>query len=319
MVNQILDTRDIDQIYSPESENAQSGTAVMEALSTKANLQFKEIDNIDVTLFDGNSFKKPDIYTVLSTKVIESGAVDVTLSSGFNLWCDTEGIFKEGCHYLIDAHLTEDSGDGITHWRTNYFAEALDLEDKVNVEDIDQTYIPESPNAQSGKAVAEAISGKADKEEWVMIDSVKLEQDGFYSVTENVYTKEPLNLKKFMILVWHEAKAENTVGNSLWLHAKTPNSGGYKYALQSSSYKGNVQSTHRFDGELWYYWNIRAFAAQGHYVSPSNMAYSYLTVPYGCRGEFIEYREPITGFRVTFGTDGLLNAGTRIEVWGVNA
>lgn len=183
---------------------------------------------------------------------------------------------------------------------------------------VDQIFNPESENAQSGKAVAEAVSNKADNEEWEQINSITLEEDSIPIISTDM-NGNSFNLKKFMIIVWHEAKTENTVGNCIWLHANTPNSGGYKYALQSQSYKGNVQSTHRFDGELWYYWNIRAHAAQGHYAAPSNMAYAYLTVPYGCRYEFMEYREPITGFRVTFGTGGVLNAGTRIEVWGVRA
>lgn len=166
--------------------------------------------------------------------------------------------------------------------------------------------------------IKEVVANKADKEEWEKINSKTLEEDSIPIISTDM-NGNPFNLKKFMIIVWHEAKAENTASQSLWLHAITPNSGGYKYALQSQGYKGSVQSTHRFDGELWYYWNIRAFASQGLIAAPSAMAYAYLTVPYGCRYEFMEYREPITGFRVTFGISGVLNAGTRIEVWGVRA
>lgn len=42
---------------------------------------------------------------------------------------------------------------------------------------IDQTYSPESPNAQSGIAVAEAVSGKEDKKEWELLQEITTDAD----------------------------------------------------------------------------------------------------------------------------------------------
>lgn len=350
--NQVTSTKQdiidsIDQVYSPTSKNAQSGIAVAEALANASVGQFKYYENlldelvlekgyitpngsISGNATDNNWRYTPDYYevkqgTTFVYKVATYNAVGAITFYGAN-----KDLLAEYTQLVnnIETSYTVPEGSGIKYARfscryvnaetfaSQYIRGTIIGGARV---EVDQTYSPESTNAQSGIAVAEAVSGKADKEEWVLIDSATLEQDAPYSVTKNMHTNEPLSLKKFMILVWHEAKSGATNSSSIWLAASTKSSNSYKLALQSQGYSCGVQSTHRFDGEMWYYWNIRAHAAQGHYSSPSSMAYTYITVPYGCRDELKDYREPITGLRLTFGTAGNLNAGTRIEVWGVNA
>lgn len=41
---------------------------------------------------------------------------------------------------------------------------------------VDQTFDPTSPNAQSGKAVAEAVSGKEDKKQWTLLKEIAVEE-----------------------------------------------------------------------------------------------------------------------------------------------
>lgn len=336
-----------DQTYNPKSTNAQSGKAVAEALANASVGQFKYYENlldelvlekgyitpngsISGNATDNNWRYTPDYYEVKQGTTFVYKVATYNVVSAITFYGANKDLLAEYTQLVnnIETSYTVPEGSGIKYAR--FSCRYVDAETFASQYirgtiiggarvEVDQTYNPESSNAQSGIAVAEAVSGKADKEEWVLIDSATLEQDAPYSVTKNMHTNEPLSLKKFMILVWHEAKSGATNSSSIWLAASTKSSNGYKLALQSQGYSCGVQSTHRFDGEMWYYWNIRAHAAQGHYSSPSTMAYTYITVPYGCRDELKDYREPITGLRLTFGTAGNLNAGTRIEVWGVNA
>lgn len=61
----------------------------------------------------------------------------------------------------------------------------------------DQTYNPESENAQSGKAVAEAVSGKADVEQWELIETVTLAEE----VSQAMLVYEKLKKAKIYITI----------------------------------------------------------------------------------------------------------------------
>lgn len=88
-------------------------------------------------------------------------------------------------------------GDGHTKWNDLPFAPlpkgekgekgepggdyVLTEADKTEIADkakpfIDQTFLPTSLNAQSGKAVAEAVSGKEDKKKWELLKEITLEE-----------------------------------------------------------------------------------------------------------------------------------------------
>ena len=178
---------------------------------------------------------------------------------------------------------------------------------------IDQVYSSTSENAQSGKAVAEAV-----KEKWVEIADLILEEDSVVSITTDT-SGEAFSLKKFRILVFHEAKEGETEGQALWLSVTTETNNNYMLASQTVVYSIGTQSTHRLDGELLYNWNIIGFGMSGFNENAIFGNYFYRTLPYGCRPELKKQRTPITKIRLNYGISKPLNAGSKIKIWGVRA
>ena len=113
-----LNIPSVDQSYNPDSENAQSGKAVAEAVDGKQS-----------TLVSGTNIK-----TINGNSILGSG--NITIEGG--------------------------SGSSIT---------------------IDQTFDPDSENAQSGKAVAEAVEIKADKENFELIENITVNEEAIVSRT----------------------------------------------------------------------------------------------------------------------------------------
>jgi hypothetical protein len=64
----------------------------------------------------------------------------------------------------------------------------------------DQTYTPESTNAQSGIAVAEAVSGKADVENWEHIDTITIGEAVENITVDKEPNGTPYNFKKLFIM-----------------------------------------------------------------------------------------------------------------------
>lgn len=164
---------------------------------------------------------------------------------------------------------------------------------------IDQSYNPESENAQSGIAVAEAVSGKADKEEWELIADITLTEDAVVSFTD-------ISLKKFKVL----AQLTNVTSSTyLWLRLnsilaiQTDSS-----SAKTSSY--GIEAEHNFD------WQFLTCASTNAYVNNS-----IKSTPYGHRysGENIPY--PCT--KIELALDSAISAalptGTTIRLWGVRA
>ena len=116
----------VDQTYSPNSENAQSGKAVAEAVSDKQD-----------SLVSGTNIK-----TINNQSILGSG------------------------------NITIEGGSSIT---------------------VDQTFNPESQNAQSGKAVAEAVAPKLE-----LLGVYELQNDITYNILEDAsnYTKIMLYIDK---------------------------------------------------------------------------------------------------------------------------
>lgn len=174
--------------------------------------------------------------------------------------------------------------------------------------DIDQTYSPESENAQSGKAVAEAVSSKADKEEWELIDNITLEEDVLYSVTKNMYTNEPLNLKKFKVLVVLPQVSERV---SVWLKL---NNCLAMFTEQSTATA--INPSFSIEGDYTYDWQfITALNNSGagglgiRYSTPGGHRYA-TALPYPCTK--IE-------LALNAGMSTTLPIGTIIKLWGVRA
>ncbi len=143
-----------DQTYNPESENAQSGKAVAEAVSTKANLQIKEID-VEGAYTLTDFIEGAHIYELSEVYPIGDIMCELYFTNGLGIRVEPNKYpFTIGKKYLIETHLDDNGGDYII----DVIAEVIDLEDKVNLADIDQSYSPTSENPQSGIAVAEALA-----------------------------------------------------------------------------------------------------------------------------------------------------------------
>ncbi len=140
-----------------------------EAAEAKADLQFKEIEGGFSWFF---SFLENTQICLLYAIETESSLLrfsgsntDVNIITTVDL-----SEFKIGKKYLIT--VDED-------YNIRSIEEVVDLSDKVSVSDIDHSYNPESENAQSGKAVAEALATVGEKE-WQMLEDI--------SLTEAVYS-----------------------------------------------------------------------------------------------------------------------------------
>lgn len=126
---------------------------INEAISTKANLEFVNLEIEELAYVSG---LKEGAHIYELKEIIEagsSGAYELYFTDGTQLITSAHDSFKVGKKYLISTTLDPEKG-----YIFDIVAEVIDLKDKVNIEDIDQTYSPTSPNAQSGIAVAEALS-----------------------------------------------------------------------------------------------------------------------------------------------------------------
>lgn len=164
---------------------------------------------------------------------------------------------------------------------------------------IDQTYSPESENAQSGVAVAEAISSKADKEEWELINELTLTEDAVVSFTD-------ISLKKFKVLAQLKDVTSST---SLWLRLNS------RLAIQTdtssaktSSY--GIEAEHNFD------WRFLTCASTNAYTNNS-----IKSTPYGHRYSSENILYPCTKIELALdsGISAALPIGTTIRLWGVRA
>jgi hypothetical protein len=129
VVEKALGNLEVENEYDPTSTNAQSGIAVAQAVEDGARV------------FKGS---------LLSARPNQMGMYDAISTD--DIWSAKAGdIYINGytCYSILDVLEQSNNGKRIIYCGLNY---ANDIE-----------YNPESYNAQSGKAVAEAISGKMDK------------------------------------------------------------------------------------------------------------------------------------------------------------
>lgn len=140
----------VEQDYNPDSANAQSGKAVAEAVSTKADAN--------------NVYTKTQTVDLVTAK---TGNVNPTVL--------TVADFI-GQHYINTANGKVFECIDINHETSEYFW--LPISNPT----VDRVYNSTSTNAQSGIAVSEAVSPKADK---TYVD----EQLGGKADKENTYTK----------------------------------------------------------------------------------------------------------------------------------
>ena len=201
----------------------------------------------------------------------------------------------------------------------NYILTLEDKQEIANMVDVDTvtvdpTYSPTSENAQSGKAVAEAISGKADKDKWEIIHTTTLTQDGVVTITNDTNGK-PFELKKIYIRYTTPAIDGDSASTGIWLHTRfTTNAYEYKPFLQGVGFARNKTKHGSFEAEIKAYWYGESrCTGDGAYGKASTF-----DCPNGVRSEATNSTH-ITGIRLCENYSGAMPSGAFIEIWGVKA
>ena len=177
------------------------------------------------------------------------------------------------------------------------------------VPSVDKTYNPESGNAQSGKAVAEAVN-----KPWTLIEDITLSEP----TTSVTIPKEKLQFKEVRIEALIIANDTSTTsqslqisngGSTLWQGASNPKSTGKLYVVLDLYISPDNKVS--ADGTISAY-NYSAsgmsFNCVGYYMLNDNYAFSVI-------GDFTAVSGRNTLYINTGVTDGF-GIGTRIKVWG---
>lgn len=174
---------------------------------------------------------------------------------------------------------------------------------------VDKSYNPKSENAQSGIAVAEALSGVSGGNEiWENIADITLTEQAVINLTKDI-NENPISLKKFKILVELPAVTSATTIrlklNNIFIIATQPSSA----TASGPSY--GINAEHTFDWQF-------SFCVNNTNAYTNSQIYA---TPYGHR-----YAEKNTSFPCTSIVLALDNAftvglpsGAKIRIWGVKA
>ena len=168
--------------------------------------------------------------------------------------------------------------------------------------------------------MAEAVSSKADKEEWIQITDKTLEENAVFNVTTDM-KGDGFAVKKFIAVVVKPAVEGNTATGLLWVKAKNADNTSYTPFVGvegGKAYADNVPSMWRYEGEIKHAWQTSFRCGQEQTIN-TMYPYGEYVVKYGVRSEFRNSRSPVTAFQFTWGYSGALPAGTRVEIWGVRA
>lgn len=214
----------VDEQYNPNSKNAQSGTAVAEALSTKANLQLKTLDVTEYVVMT-DLLIGTHIYELQTLVVNPTGDYELTFTNGSSIITAPNEAFKEGNKYLISARMDNETG-----WVFDVVAEVVEF---------------------------------AVNEEWVQIADLTLEEDTPVYIDKDV-NGNPFNLKKFTVVAKLEAKEGDTYSSGIRVFAKTKDNSTNFYLINSMNYPKNVQSTHRIEATLEHWWACKSYCGSGH-------------------------------------------------------
>ena len=150
-----------DQTYSPSSENAQSGKAVAEAVKTLigTNIGNPAADTIWGAKNYADAVAGNAKYTLIGS---DSDTGDSDTIKGAKKYTDGEIETVNSSISNINTHLEFINNDLSTkqdklEFNTAYDASTNKVATMADMPIIDQSYDPESANAQSGIAIAEAI------------------------------------------------------------------------------------------------------------------------------------------------------------------
>jgi hypothetical protein len=207
----------LDQTYNPTSTNAQSGKAVAEALLTKQDkliagngVEIKDnVINVTIDPIIGGELKKVDATFELENPdetIDGTYTVNLIATPGGGELC-AFGNEETGFTIVLSVTPTADEIPdlkiGETYRITLSGGEVVSVEWVIKIK-VDQTYNPESENAQSGKAVAQAISTVGG--DYELIEDITLTED----ISQIERTVEPngtpYNFRKVMVLYTSNAK-----------------------------------------------------------------------------------------------------------------
>ncbi len=208
-------------------------------------------------------------------------------------------------------------GDGVTRWKELPYKlgpkgdkgdtgeKGTDGKDGKDVT-VDQNYTPLSENAQSGLAVAEAVSGKADiPKEYELIETITLEEE----VASVVKTKEPdgtaYNFKKMVVYI---QCPKNTETIPLQISSASYYIGNINYAISKDWNSVSIVELN-CDEQLQ---KVRA--------TLYNLTNSFTNSPYVYSDRILKSSSvPINYLKFYVENEKTLPVGMKFEIWGVRA
>ena len=339
----ILDERVVDKNYNPNSENPQSGIAINEAIKkSKQNpildyitYEIKENNTITITGCDTSISESHiipnNIEGYLVSTIGESAFSDCNQLKNITIPNSITRIEKDafyGCSKLkdvyytgteeewysiiIDIDLGNDWNDALFNATIHYNQVTSTKQDIID--SIDQVYSPTSKNAQSGKAVAEALSTVKTSEGWeVLADKTLDETNANVRVVSIELDKEKVNAcRQFFFQLQFTTQAELKSSN-IQVSLTTPyNNSVLTYVLQqqstiSANRQANAVAFSIRDEQCFYSICKKLIAA----VEFNSFYETYSTISYN----YDENAEVIK-LRVAFNEENTFPAGTHIRLVG---
>lgn len=203
-------------------------------------------------------------------------------------------------------------GDGVTAWNDLPYKkgpkgdvgpigpQGEDGKDAI----IDQTFDPESENAQSGKAVAEAISVKP----YELIETITIEDEGISTITRNTEPNGKAYSFKdvFIKMKWNKSQTKQ------WLLFEISADG-----KKADGFRDLYQ--HTADGIVATSW-IRTLSCYGHRLfifSERNTNVGYAAYVTQMPISYLDSNKPIDAIKIQYQSN--MPTGTIIEIYGVRA
>lgn len=181
--------------------------------------------------------------------------------------------------------------------------------DPGEIANIDQTYNPESENAQSGKAVAEAVSSiSSESKSWRIITDLTLTEESVVSITADTEGND-FRLKGFRIQMKIPATDS---GVTPWLHCNN------LAFCQAYAVGANKIGLIYYLAELKGIWTCDT-STLANADANSNSLVNRSGFIYGVRKESAEHSNKIRAIKLCGGYSGVLPIGTEIKVWGLDA
>lgn len=173
------------------------------------------------------------------------------------------------------------------------------------IPEVDGEFSPESDNPQSGKAVAKAVSGKADVENWELIETITL-TDAVNAISK---TAEPDGTPYcFAKMFIRTTVPKQTANESLRFHVNQYYAGGIKNGISAS---WDAYSTF----EIMPYKSNGGCRISRALLSQNTNSFSNVVSLDNCT---VEIGMPYTWLKILVNS-GEIPIGTQIEIWGVRA